>query len=456
MPDPFPGLTLCGVRTATARPGSCGLLQCRLLAGGNRLYTRRLLMLVAALVLPQPGLADEPVYPRTRPLTDRTFEPSPARLERGRYLTEHLLQCFVCHSERDWNASGAPPVAGRKGGGTVMSERADRRIVAPNITSDVATGAGGWTDDMLARAIREGIGHDGRALYWGMWYRSFAGLSDEDLASVIVYLRALPPVRNALPATLLPDEERAANAMSPRPITEPVPGPPAGDSRALGRYLLGVADCAGCHTAWEAPRNPGLFGGGNEVGRGARTAFSANLTRHDSGVGYPKATFITVMHTGKGGSLHPIMPWIAFGGLTDADLGAIYDALGDAYPVAHYVGNVGEPRHCAVCGQEHPFGEHNRIQLPAGVPVDEAVLERLAGAYRSQELDWTIEVRREAGRLYARENGAAAEIELIALSATRYVGSGLLAPIEFRLPAAGAATSLVSLELEPIALDRAP
>jgi mono/diheme cytochrome c family protein len=202
-------------------PASGGLLQCRLLAGGNRLYIRRLLMLVAALILPQPGLADEPVYPRTRPLTDRTFEPSPARLERGRYLTEHLLQCFVCHSERDWNAPGAPPVAGRKGGGTVMSERADRRIVAPNITPDVATGGGGWTDDMLARAIREGIGHDGRALYWGMWYRSFAGLSDEDLASVIVYLRVPPPVRNALPATRLPDAEhtrrsaRTSHAMTP-------------------------------------------------------------------------------------------------------------------------------------------------------------------------------------------------------------------------------------------------
>ncbi len=76
-----------------------------------------------------------------------------------------------------------------KGAGAVMSERGDRRVVAPNITPDVETGAGRWTDDMLARAIREGIGHDGRALYWGMWYQSFAGLSDEDLAAVVVYLR---------------------------------------------------------------------------------------------------------------------------------------------------------------------------------------------------------------------------------------------------------------------------
>ena len=72
-------------------------------------------------------------------------------------------------------------------------------------------------------------------------------------------------------------------------------------------------------------------------------AFSANLTRHDSGAGYPRETSISVMHTGKGGSLHPIMPWLAFSGLTDADLGAMYDALGDVYPVAHFIGNTGEP-----------------------------------------------------------------------------------------------------------------
>jgi hypothetical protein len=255
---------------------------------------------------------------------------------------------------------------------------------------------------------------------------------------------------------LLPEIERAANAKSPRPITELIAGPPADDTGALGRYLIGVADCTGCHTGWEAPRNPGLLAGGNEIVRGSHQAFSANLTRHESGAGYPQATFISVMRTGKGGSLHPIMPWLAFSGLTDADLGAMYDALGDVYPVAHYVGNVGEPRHCDVCGQEHPFGEHNRVVRPTSVPVPAAVLKRLPGTYRSDEAGWTIVVRRDAGRLYARENDSPAEIELIALSEIRYLAPGLPAPIEFTLPAAGAATRLVSLELEGIVLERVP
>ncbi len=47
------------------------------------------------------------------------------------------------------------------------------RIVAPNITPDPETGAGNWTDDQLARSIREGIGHDGRALFPMMPYEEF-------------------------------------------------------------------------------------------------------------------------------------------------------------------------------------------------------------------------------------------------------------------------------------------
>ncbi len=46
----------------------------------------------------------------------------------------------------------------------------------------------------LARAIREGIGHDGRALFPIMPYSHFRSMSDEDVASVVVFLRSLRPV----------------------------------------------------------------------------------------------------------------------------------------------------------------------------------------------------------------------------------------------------------------------
>jgi len=107
--------------------------------------------------------------PGIRPLTDIRYERTAERLKRGEYMANGILQCFTCHSPRNWDAPGAPPIEAKKGsGGTVLSEDSTTRIIAPNITPDKETGAGTWTDDMFARAIREGAGHDGRALNWQM------------------------------------------------------------------------------------------------------------------------------------------------------------------------------------------------------------------------------------------------------------------------------------------------
>src|SRR5215472_3770778 len=48
----------------------------------------------------KPGAVTTPWKPR--PLTDRKFERTPARLARGRYLVEHVCLCFDCHSDIDW------------------------------------------------------------------------------------------------------------------------------------------------------------------------------------------------------------------------------------------------------------------------------------------------------------------------------------------------------------------
>ena len=74
-------------------------------------------------------------------------------------------------------------------------------VVAPNISPDPEAGAATWTDDQLARAIREGIGHDGRALFPMMPYEDFRQMSDEDVGSIVVYLRSLPAVHNHLSKT---------------------------------------------------------------------------------------------------------------------------------------------------------------------------------------------------------------------------------------------------------------
>ncbi len=292
--------------------------------------------------------------PRARPLTDRTFKVTPARLDRGRYLAEGVLMCVLCHSERDWSAPGAPPVEGKEAGGVILWERNGHRMVAPNLTPDPATGTGAWPDDALARAIREGVGHDGRALSLPMYWRSFRDLSDEDLASVIVYLRSLPPVRNRLPPRSLPPERVAELADDPMPLTEPVPAPDLSDPMERGRYLVRVADCAGCHTAWYSDPMPGVFGGGNEVGRANEEVYSSNITPDISGIGeWSEEQFIRTIRTGKGGTLDPVMPWIAYRRMTERDLRAVYLALRQVPPVRHWINNVAPPTYCEVCGQEH-------------------------------------------------------------------------------------------------------
>jgi hypothetical protein len=57
------------------------------------------------------------IGPRSRALTTRCFEPTPARLERGRYLATSVAGCFSCHRETDWQAQGFPVKAGTEGGG---------------------------------------------------------------------------------------------------------------------------------------------------------------------------------------------------------------------------------------------------------------------------------------------------------------------------------------------------
>ena len=278
------------------------------------------------------------------------------------------------------------------------------RLVAPNLTPDEETGAGRWTDDMLARAIREGVGHDGRGLGLPMYWASFASLSDEDLASVIVYLRSLPPVRNELPdrrLTVEAEEERAAGAV---PLDGPVAPRDFQEPWQLGQYMVELGDCMGCHTSWYTDPIPGLGGGGNRVisqDEDGLPVFSRNITPDSTGIGgWSREDFRWAMRTGKGGDLHPVMRWPLFARMTDTELDAIYDVLFLMEPVRHVVGNRVPPTRCEVCGQMHGLGEVNLAWEPlTGRPLDPGEADAFLGRYAGR---WgTLEVRRIEGALHA-------------------------------------------------------
>lgn len=305
------------------------------------------------------------IGPRSRPLTSRSFERTPQRLERGRYIVTSLSGCLYCHSSHNWNAPGAPLVAGAEGAGDIQPElELPGRIVAPNITPDPETGAGRWTDDQLARAIREGVGHDGRALFPMMPYTHYRSMSDEDLASVIVYLRSLPAVRHELPKTEIIFPVKYLIRSVPEPITIPVADVDKSDPVKHGAHLVNLAGCADCHTPQVRGESiPKMeFAGGTVLSGPWGSAASANITPDPTGIPYyDEALFLEVIHTGyvKARPLSPIMPVLVYKNLSDADLKDIFAYLRTLKPVTHRVDNSEAVAECKVCRQKHGAGAQN-------------------------------------------------------------------------------------------------
>lgn len=305
------------------------------------------------------------IGPKARPLTDRTFEHTPPRLERGRYLASSVSGCVFCHSEIDWT-SGFTVKAGTEGSGRSWAEEGLPFLTTPNITPDRETGAGTWTDDMLARAIREGIGHDGRALFPLMPYHQYQYMSDEDLASIIVYLRSLPLVRKAQPPSEIPfPVNRFINAV-PEPVTAQVPEPNRANQVAYGDYLVRIGVCRDCHTPADAQGQavPNMeFGGGFVLTSPLGQVASSNITTDPSGIPYyTEELFLEMMRTGrvKARKIHDYMPWKMYGQQTDEDLKAIFAYIKTLAPVQHRVDNSLPATDCPRCGLRHGAGNQNK------------------------------------------------------------------------------------------------
>ena len=307
--------------------------------------------------------------PKARPVTDRPFERTAARLARGKYLTEGPAPCFHCHTDHDLSTPEYPIVRARKGAGWSLPIPELGVLPAPNLTPDPGTGLGNWSDDEIARAIREGVGRGNRALFPVMPYLDYASLDDEDVAAIVVYLRTLAPVRSSLPVRALPFPLEYIVKTIPRPITAPQPSHPAATPVERGKYLVTMAGCQTCHTATDQRGVPvaGLdFGGGglfHDPGRNLQPVFSANITQDPSGIPhYDEALFVQTLRSGKVSTrtLVHIMPFEFFANITDDDLRDIYTFVKSVPAVKHRVSNTDPPTPCPVCNQTHGLGNLNQ------------------------------------------------------------------------------------------------
>jgi len=302
------------------------------------------------------------IGPRARPLTDRKFEATPERLARGEQFFDG---CMGCHSPHDWSKHEPTILPGMKGAGSVLPiKELPGRIVAPNLTPDPETGSGNWTDDMFARAIREGVGHDGRALFPMMPYPHFRAIPDEDIASLVVYIRTLPPVHNPLPKTEIIFPVKYLIRSVPEPLAAPVPPPDLSTPLKLGEFWVNVAGCTDCHTPQKRGQPiKGLeFAGGFPLTGPWGYVASANITQDPSGIPYyDEQLFLQVMHTGyvKARPLSQIMPWWDFKNFPDDILKGMFAYLKTLPPVKHRVDNSEPPTLCKICGGMHGAGDKN-------------------------------------------------------------------------------------------------
>jgi mono/diheme cytochrome c family protein len=138
-----------------------------------------------------------------------------AAVSRGEYMVE-LLGCGTCHTNGALigNPDTENPLSGSDIGIAYESPLQNPNpgvVFAPNITSDIETGIGGWSDEQLVSAIQQGAGRHSSTAGVVMPWPGYAKLSEEDTDAIILYLRSTEPVSHAVPY----------NVPSGRPTKEP-------------------------------------------------------------------------------------------------------------------------------------------------------------------------------------------------------------------------------------------
>lgn len=258
---------------------------------------------------------------------------TPAKVERGRKYAS--LLCMNCHLD---------PATGKLTGKRLTDTPASfGEAYSKNITRDKQYGIGAWSDGELAYLLRTGITRTGR--YAPPWMPKYPHMSDEDLESIIAFLRSDDPV--TAPAAVNPPGVSKPSFLTkllthlifkPLPYPKgPIATPLVTDKVAYGRYLSVNLGCFECHSAnfrtnneLKPEKSAGYLGGGNELrDESGQIVRSANLTPDSTGLAqWSEADFTRAIRTGIRPD-HTVLryPMSPMPELTDADTSAIYAYL---------------------------------------------------------------------------------------------------------------------------------
>lgn len=242
-----------------------------------------------------------------------------ASIERGKHFIEAVVMCQECHGENyEGRVLEDDPVFGR--------------LAPANLTTGAGGVGGQLTDLDYVRAIRHGVGRDGKAFII-MPSEGYTRIGDQDLGAMIAYLKSIPPVDNEVPKSHAGPLARIITNFEPglfpaklidHDAPKPVP-PPQGVTAEYGGYIGTV--CLVCH---------GQNLGGQMLPDNSG-AFAPNLTRGGSMGTWSEDDFINTIRTGRtpGGNDLDVknMFWPRFAKMTDDELKAIWLYLQSVPPV---------------------------------------------------------------------------------------------------------------------------
>lgn len=181
--------------------------------------------------------------PGISPSLPETTSENKELIARGRYLAISA-DCYACHT-----TDASRPYAGGTGIRTPFGT-----IIAPNITADIATGIGSWSDDEFYRALHHGIGKQGEYLYPAMPYDYFTRIHRDDAIAIKAYLFSLPPITQPKIANRMEFPYNMRWLLSGWNVLnlqagELQPLPDKTDAINRGAYLAtALAHCGACHT----------------------------------------------------------------------------------------------------------------------------------------------------------------------------------------------------------------
>lgn len=295
-------------------------------------------------------------FPAVEDAKEVTVDRTPERIARGAYLALNVAACVDCHSDRDFSRFSGPVMSGTEGKGNAPFGRElgiPGTVFARNITP---AAVGEWSDGELIRAITEGVNAGGEALFPVMPYQAFAKMCRSDVEAIVAYLRTLEPVENQVPKRKLDFPLNVLVRTIPTPVQLTEECPTVEDGPRYGQYLLETAGCHDCHSMRDKDGLvPGL-----ELAGGVRldipplgiAVATANITPDvETGIGsWSKARFIGRFKAFADadslpkldrGDQQTLMPWTTYAGMTEEDLGAIYDYLMTVPPVKNRVDHYG-------------------------------------------------------------------------------------------------------------------